>query len=267
MLDLTRYHALKVEFDNHILTITIDNAESRNAMTPAIHEDFDHIFRDIAEDEDVRVVILTASGNRAFSAGGNIKGMIEHFEKDPKNWRGSFMKARRILEDMLSVDQPIICALNGDAYGLGCSMALMCDIIVANERAKFADTHVKVGLVAADGGTLTWPLAMSIYKAKEHLLRGTPLPASEAAQLGIINYALPYEEMMPKAREIAEELANGAPWAIRWTKAAINKITKERLNLLVDAALGTEWLTFMTDDHREAAYAFAERRQPNFTGR
>lgn len=267
MLDLTTYEHLKLEIDEHrILTVTIDNPEQRNAISPGIDVEIHRIWREITADDSIRCVLLTAVGNRAFSAGGNIKGMVETIESTPKNFRGTFIRSRQILEDMLGVEQPIICALNGDAYGLGTSLAMMSDIIVANESAKIVDSHVAIGLVAGDGGVLAWPLAMSIYKAKEHLMRGTPLLASEAAQLGIINYALPYEEVLPKAREIAVELAHGAPWAIRWTKMALNKIARDRLQLVMDASLASEWITFMTDDHSEAARAFLERRKPEFKG-
>lgn len=267
MLDLNTYSALKLELDEYaILTVTIDNPEQRNAMSPEIDAEIHRIWREIAADDRVRCVILTATGNKAFSAGGNIRGMVDSIEATPKNFRGSFLRSRQVLEDMLGVDQPIICALNGDAYGLGTSIAMMSDIIVANETAKLVDSHVKIGLVAGDGGALAWPLAMGIYKAKEHLLRGNPLVAKDAAAMGMINYALPYEEVMPKAREIAIELATGAPWAIRWTKAALNKIVRERLQLIMDASLAMEWITFMTDDHSEAAHAFLEKRAPTFKG-
>src|SRR5207245_9662783 len=126
-------------------------------------EDFETIFRDIAADLDIRAVIITAVGDRAFSAGGDIKGMVEHFKEDPRNWRGPFIRSRQILEDLLAIEQPVICALNGDRYGPRCTIALMSDIIVANENAKLADTHVKIGLVAGDGGPVAWPLSMSIY--------------------------------------------------------------------------------------------------------
>jgi enoyl-CoA hydratase/carnithine racemase len=267
LLDLSRYHGLKLDVDDGVMTVTIDNPAERNAMTPEMFDEMHHIWRDITDDETIHVVILTATGNRAFSAGGNVKDMAERRSGNGVNWRGSFLKSKRLLEDMLAVEQPIICALNGDAYGLGATLALMCDIIVANERARLADSHVKVGLVAGDGGALAWPLMMSIHKAKEHLLRGNPLLAADAARLGIINYAVPYEEVMPKAREIARELADGAPWAIRWTKTAVNKIAREHLNLLIDTSLATEWLTFMSDDHAEAARAFVEKRTPQFIGR
>jgi enoyl-CoA hydratase len=267
MFDRSQYKALKLDLDDRVLTITIDNAEQRNAMTPEISVEMHAIWRDVTNAKDVDAIILTAAGDRAFSAGGNVRNMAVNFEKDPKNWQGSTLPPRRLLQDMLDVEQPIICALNGDAYGLGASIAMMCDIIVANEKARLVDSHVRVGLVAADGGTLTWPLSMSIHKAKEHLMRGLPLLASDAAQLGIINYAVPYEEMMPKAQEIARELADGATWAIRWTKASVNKILRERLNLMVDAAVAAEWISFMSDDHREAINAMAERRTPKFTGR
>jgi enoyl-CoA hydratase/carnithine racemase len=179
-----------------------------------------------------------------------------------------FVGPKRLIADMLEVEQPIIGAINGDAVGLGASVALNCDIVVANERARFADTHVKnLGVVAGDGGTVAWPLMMGIHKAKEYLLTGDLLLAADAAKFGFINYALPGDEVMPKAREIALRLANMPPWPVRWTKTVINKIVRERLNLTMDSALALEWLTFTSEDHREAVSAWNERRPGVYKGK
>jgi enoyl-CoA hydratase/carnithine racemase len=171
------------------------------------------------------------------------------------------------MEVLINVPQPIICALNGDAAGMGASIALCCDIIVANETARFADPHIKnLAVVAGDGGTIHWPLMMSIYKAKEYLLTGDFLLAKDAAAFGMINYALPYDQMMPKAREIAQKLADGPQWAVRWTKVALNRIVKNRMEMTMDLAAALEMITLASDDHREAMSAFVEKRAPNFTG-
>jgi enoyl-CoA hydratase/carnithine racemase len=167
---------------------------------------------------------------------------------------------------MLDVQQPIIGAINGDAVGLGATIALACDIVVANETARFADTHVKnLGVAAGDGGTVLWPMMMGIHKAKEYLLTGDFLVASDAAKAGMINYAVPAAEVLPKAREIALKLAYGPVWAIRWTKTAMNKILREQLNLTLDTARFAEQICFASEDHQEAVKAFRQKRQPEYT--
>jgi enoyl-CoA hydratase len=266
MADYSKYQEVKVERDGPLLTVTFDRPEVRNSISWEMHDELDLLWHEVGLDQEVGAIIITGSGDRAFSSGGNVKNMQKRTSAGP-DWRGSFLGPKRLIGNLLEIEQPIVAAVNGDAIGLGASIAFACDIIVANEKARFADTHVKVGLVAGDGGTLLWPMMMSIHKAKEYLMTGDFLLAKDAERLGIINYALPYEEVMPKAREIALRLANGPKWAIRWTKGAVNKILRERHNLIMDTSLATEYLTLMTDDHREAAAAWAERRQPHYTGR
>jgi enoyl-CoA hydratase len=168
---------------------------------------------------------------------------------------------------MLDVEQPIIGAINGDAVGLGATIALFCDVIVASEKARFADTHVRVGIVAGDGGAVIWPVLIGPARAKEFLMRGHFINGAEAAKIGLVNYAVPPEEVLPKAREIAQELAEGPTWAIRWSKLSVNKWLKDQVNLIMDASLAYEMLTFNTEDHKEAARAFVEKRKPKYQGR
>jgi enoyl-CoA hydratase/carnithine racemase len=165
---------------------------------------------------------------------------------------------------MLDVEQPIIGAINGDAIGLGATLALLCDIIVASETARFADTHVKVGVVAGDGGAVIWPLLIGPARAKEFLMRGNFVNGADAFKMGMVNYAVASEQVMAKARELAQELADGPTYAIRWSKLAVNKWLKQQANLILDASLAYEMVTFTTEDHREAARAFVEKRKPNF---
>jgi enoyl-CoA hydratase len=171
---------------------------------------------------------------------------------------------RRVIENMLDVEQPIIGAINGDAIGLGATLALLCDITVASEKARFADTHVKVGIVAGDGGAVIWPLLIGPHRAKEFLMRGNFINGAEAGRIGMVNYAVGPEDVMTKARELARELADGPTWAIRWSKLAVNKWLKQQANLILDASLAYEMMTFNTKDHQEAVKAFVEKRKPNF---
>lgn len=268
MLDEARYDAFLVEREDRLVTLTLNRPAALNAMTRQAHSQLEEFWHDVADDASVGAIIITGAG-RAFCAGADMKSAAAQtgaFERERQAGR-SFVHAKRLIADMLEVEQPIIGAINGDAVGLGASIAFACDIIVAADQARFADTHIKnMGIVAGDGGTVMWPLMMGIHKAKEHLLRGTFLVASDAAAQGIINYAVPVADVLPKAREIALELANGPQWAIRWTKTAINKILRERLNLTMDTALATEWLTLMTDDHREAVDAYVQKRKPRYSG-
>jgi enoyl-CoA hydratase/carnithine racemase len=177
------------------------------------------------------------------------------------------MISRRLVTRQLDLDKPIVCAINGDAVGLAATHALLSDISVMSEDARIGDSHVnKVGLVAGDGGTVIWPLLLGVNKAKEMLMRGTLLKGREAERIGLVNHCVPAAQVMDKAREIAQELADGPSWAIRWTKLSINQIVKDRVNHLLEASMALEQVTFETADHKEATRSFKEKRKPKFKG-
>jgi enoyl-CoA hydratase len=140
-------------------------------------------------------------------------------------------------------------------------------VIFAADTASFADPHVKVGIVAGDGGVAIWPLALGPARAKQYLLTGDPLPAAEAERIGLINLVVPADELGAKALAFAERLAAGAPLAVRYTKLAVNKLVKDALNIAFDTSTALEIVTFRSEDHREALAALGEKRAPKFTGR
>jgi enoyl-CoA hydratase len=273
MWDYSEYAFLKVEIADRIATVTINRPDSLNAVNSRLHHELENVWLDLGADHDVNAILLTGAG-RAFCAGGDVKGMnsgaLTGSAKDKRGRfdRGGIVAAngRRIIENMLDVEQPIIGAINGDAIGLGATLALLCDIIVVSEKARFADTHVKIGVVAGDGGAVIWPLLIGPHRAKEFLMRGNFINGAEAGRIGMVNYAVPPEQVMSKAHELAQELADGPTWAIRWSKLAVNKWLKEQANLIMDTGLAYEMMTFKTKDHKEAIKAFVEKRKPNFVG-
>ena len=181
-----------------------------------------------------------------------------------KSERITAAEGRRIVQNMLDVEQPIVAAINGDALGFAANVALLCDITVAAETAKLADTHVALGAVAGDGGAVIWPLLIGPNRAKEYLMLGDSITGADAARIGLVNYAVPADQVLPKARELAQRLADGPTWAIRWSKLAVNKWLKQQANLIMDAGLAYEALTLTTQDHKEAVKALVEKRKPNF---
>jgi enoyl-CoA hydratase len=150
---------------------------------------------------------------------------------------------------------------------LGASIALLCDVIVAADTAAIADPHVRVGIVAGDGGTAIWPLLIGPARAKQYLLTGDALTAVEAERIGLVNRVVAASDLQSQALEWAQKLAALPPLAVQYTKAAVNKLVKDALNLAFDAATGYELLTLLSDDHREALAAIAEKRAPSFHGR
>ena len=271
-IDYGEYEFLNVAVADRIATITINRPDRLNAVHNALHHELEQIWLDVRADQDVNAIILTGAG-RAFCAGGDVKGMAEGSLSGaaaPKKGKGrgrgpiAASNGRRVIENMLDVEQPIIGAINGDAIGLGATLALLCDITVASEKARFADTHVKVGIVAGDGGAVIWPLLIGPHRAKEFLMRGNFISGAEAGRIGMVNYAVGTGDVMTKALELARELADGPTWAIRWSKLAVNKWLKQQANLILDASLAYEMMTFNTKDHQEAVKAFVEKRKPNF---
>ena len=273
MADYSHYKTIIVEKANKVATITLNRPERLNAVGEGMHEELEDIFGRVNYDDEINAVLLTGAG-RAFCSGGDISGMrnssppAESQKKSAPSVNIAFGRApRRLMLNLLEIEAPVIVAINGDAVGVGATIALFGDIIYAAENARIGDTHVRMGLVAGDGGAVIWPLLVGINRAKEYLMTGDLIPAPEAERIGLINHVVPLEELMPKAREMAERLANGPTAAIRWTKASLSKVTRERLNLILDTSLALELFSTRTEDHREAAMAWMEKRKPEFTGR
>jgi len=261
------YQYLLVEKTDGIATVTINRPETLNAVTPEVHAELEYIWIDLARDKEVKAIVLTGAG-RAFSSGGDVKAMAERALTPHGNRYALDVPARtlRIFEHMLSTPQPIIAAVNGDAMGLGMTLALFADISIVADDARLGDTHVKVGLVAGDGGAVIWPLILGVQKAKEFLMRGKPVRGAEAAAMNLVNHAVPKAEVLSRAQEMAAEIAGNPFYAVSWTKLSVNKMIKQQLNLILDSSIAYESLTMMTQDYKEAATAFAEKRKPSFQG-
>lgn len=265
--DYSQYPNIKVENNNGIATVTLNRPDQLNAVNPDLHTELEYIWVDIARDPEIKVVVLTGAG-RAFSAGGDLKQMaaragteagLKHTLRVPQN-------ATRIYNTLLEVSQPVIAAINGDAIGLGANIALFCDMSIISETAKFGDTHVRVGLSAGDGGAVIWPILIGPQRAKEFLMRGMLVKGAEAARIGLVNHAVPAEDVLKKAYEIAAELMALPVWAVRYTKLSVNKSIKEQVNLILDTSITYEALTMHTHDFAEATRSFVDKRKPEYKG-
>jgi len=263
-MDYSRHtQNLKIDLSDGILRVALNNPPM-NCNTKALHVALSQIWSDIHDDDDVRVVIFTGEG-RAFSAGGDVKAMQETVDH-PEQWWPTVTEAKRIIFRMLECDKPVIARVNGHAIGFGATLALACDIIVAVDSAKFGDPHVNAGLVAGDGGALLWPQAIGFPRAKEALLLGEPISARRAEEIGLINYAVPAEELDAKVDAIARKLAAGAQRSIRWTKQVINLQLRMLAHPVMEHGMANETLSQFSADHAEAVAAFAQKREAKFTG-
>lgn len=236
----------------------------RNAVDARLHHDLGTLFRWLKRLDDARAVVLTGSGP-AFSVGGDMAwfptlrdpGVLDELRRD----------AKQMIWDLLDVEVPVVCGLNGSAAGLAASIALLCDVVVMADTAVIVDPHVKVGLVAGDGGAAIWPLLLGPLAAKRHLLLGEPLTASQASAWGVASEVCPPHEVPQRAGEWARRLAGAAPLALRGTKLAVNAQLKRALLDSFDLSTALEIPCFLSHDHAEALAAMAEGRPPAFEGR
>ena len=264
MIDYSIYQDLLVEKDNGVMTVTLNVPEAMNAFTPGLHNAMSRIWSDIHDDPEVDVVVLTGAG-RAFSAGGNVVAMQKKID-DPAQWDEIVPEAKRIIFRMLECDKPIIARLNGHAVGLGATVALFCDIIIAADHAKIGDPHVSAGLVAGDGGAVIWPQLFGFARAKEYLFTGDLMSATEAERIGLINHVVSADELDDKVYSLARRLASGASKSIRWTKQVTNIPLRQLAHSMMDLSISVETQSNFSSDHQEAVTAFTNKRKPNFTG-
>ena len=262
------YETLLIDQQDSVLTMTLNRPETLNAVNRVMSGELEDFFGRVGRDADVNAVVLTGAG-RGFCSGGDIKAMDERggAMATPQRSMGAVSQgARHLIHNILWVEQPIICALNGVAAGLGATIALFSDVIYASDRARIGDTHVRAGLVAGDGGAVIWPLLIGVAKAKELLMTGDFIDAHEAERIGLINKVVPHDDLMETVMDLARRLASGPALAIRGTKHALNKRIWEELNLVLDVGLALEERSFRHEDHKEAARSFVEKRAPQYKG-
>lgn len=264
MITYDRYKALNVEKKDKVALVTFNKPESMNAFDHELHFELEDVLEDLAKDNEVNAIVLTGAG-RAFLAGGNLKAMQDAL-KDKSLPRIPMNRAYRLINNILALEKPIVAAVNGHAVGLGATIALFCDVIFASENARFSDPHVNVGLVAGDGGCVIWPVLIGVARAKQYLMTGDAVGAKDAERMGLINQAVPQDQVLPTAMAFAQRLANGPVKAINWTKMSINEFLRHQVNLIMHTSLATEFLCFESVDHAEAVNAFVEKRMPKFTG-
>jgi len=257
------YTRIRFTRQGRVLTVAL-SAGPVNAVDGALHHELARVFVDAQDDEESDLIVLTGEG-RAFCAGGDTTWFKQQIE-DPKAFRAITPEAKRIVSSLLDMEKPIICRLNGAAAGLGATIALLCDVVVAAETAVIGDPHVKVGLVAGDGGALIWPQLIGFARAKEYLMTGEMLTAKRAEQIGLVNHVVPLDQLDAKVAEIAEKILANPRWAVRWTKTVANQPLKALSAQLSEAAIAYEILSNMMEDRKEAVAAFVEKRKPKYSG-
>ncbi len=260
--ELPAYATLLLTRKERLLTVTLNRPDTLNAVNLQMHEELAEVFTFAAMDEGSDVIVLTGAG-RAFSAGGDLEHIANN-AAHPELFDNEVRLAKRIVFALLDLDKPIICRLNGNAVGLGATLALLCDVVFAADSARIGDPHVALGLVAGDGGAAIWPQLVGMARAKEYLLTGELLNARKAEQVGLVNHCVPRDELDAAVEAFCERLLANSRNAVRWTKVLLNLELKRIAHAVMDAGIAYEAVSQRSADHREGVRALQEKRRPNF---
>lgn len=257
------YETLRFVREGRVLTIVMDRPEVMNAVSHQLHMEMGRVFVEAADDPDSDIVILTGAG-QAFSAGGDVHWLSDMAAGRRDPFVEEVRVMRRIIHGLLDCPKPVIAKVNGDAMGFGASIALLCDIVIAADTARFADPHVKLGLVAGDGGAIIWPQLIGYAKARHYLMTGDAVAAPEAERMGLITFSVPAADLDEYVAKYAAKLARGAQSAIRYTKSATNLALRQIFSSVGETAIAYEGLATYTEDFREGVAAFIGKRRPEF---
>jgi enoyl-CoA hydratase/carnithine racemase len=260
---------LKIDRDGAIVTLTLNQPESRNPLTgnTAVPE-FVAACQEITADSSVRVVIVTGAGT-AFCSGGNVKDMQKYADEAIaplvicQEYRRGIQQLPLALYNL---EVPTIAAVNGAAIGAGCDLACMCDIRIASEKARFAESFIKVGIVPGDGGAWLLPRVVGRSKAAELSFTGDMLDAHQALECGLVSRVVAHDQLMTAARELADRIAANPGPTLRLTKRLLREGEHLRLDSLLELSAAYQALAHKTPQHEEAVRAFIEKRPPRFEG-
>jgi enoyl-CoA hydratase/carnithine racemase len=258
---------LLYERDGPIVTLTMNAPEVRNAVTgnSAIPE-FIEACQKINADLSIRAVIITANGT-VFSSGGNVKDMLKFTtdETSPATIRQWYVNGVQLLtKAIFNLEVPTIAAINGPAIGIGCDLACMCDFRIASEKATFAESFIRVGIIPGDGGAWLLPRTVGLSKAMEMAFTGDPVPAAEALTCGLVSKVTTPEELLPAAKELALRMTKNPGNVLRMTKRLMREGQTNTLDTILQMSAGMQVIAHKSPAHLEAITAFIEKRTPNF---
>jgi enoyl-CoA hydratase len=247
---------------NGVVLVTLNRPEALNATNARLHWELTQVWRTLDADAGARVALVTGAG-KAFSAGGDLKELVEDMAGNPDGIARTMREASDLVYNMIDLDKPVVSAINGVAVGAGLVVALLADISIASEAARFTDGHTRLGVAAGDHAAILWPLLCGMARAKYYLLTSDFLDGREAERIGLVSRCVPADRLMDTAWEVADRLAVGSQLSLRYTKRALNNWLRQA-GPIFDQSLALEMLTFMHADVREGARAIREKRPPRF---
>jgi enoyl-CoA hydratase len=264
MKEKNMYRTLIYEKKDNIGLLTINRPDKLNAISNELTAELRSLLDELEKDNDLRVVIITGAGDKAFVAGADIKELVE---RDSRLGRQVSSERQEIFSRIENLPVPVIAAVNGYALGGGLEIALACNIRICSEKAQFGAPEVKLGIIPGDGGTQRLPRLVGLGRAMEMILTGDFIDAQEAYRIGLVNEVVPAEDLMDKAMELAKKIASRPPLAVRYAKEAVNRSQEG------DTASGfalesyLHALTCTTEDKKEGVAAFLEKRKGKFKGK
>jgi len=255
---------ITLEIEGPIAVLTINRPEKRNAVNNQTVEDIDAALEKIEKNPDLRVMILTGAGEKAFVAGADVNELAK---RDTLLGRTETRRRQEVYTRIEQLEIPSIAAINGWAVGTGLEISMACSMRVASEKARLGQPEVKLGITPGAGGTQRLPRLVGMGRALEMILTGDPVTAEEAKAMGLVNRVVPHDQVMAEAKKLAETIAARPKLAIQYSKAAILRYADGSLSEGLDHESYLHALSCGTEDKKEGVAAFLEKRDPKFTGR
>lgn len=254
---------VKIEKRGRVAVVTVNRPDKLNALNAGTRDDILAAFDDLERDNEVRVVVITGAGEKAFIAGAD----INEFAGKTAIQQRAVMKGRRAFDAVEEFSKPVIAMINGFALGGGCELALACDIRIASKTARLGQPEIKLGIIPGGGGTQRLTRLVGEGKAMELILTGDMISAEEAERLGLVNYTVEPGELESKTMEIANKIAEMSPVAVSLAKQAVKNAARLDLRAGLDAEVDLFSLCFSSEDKEEGVRAFLDKRKPDFKGR
>jgi 2-(1,2-epoxy-1,2-dihydrophenyl)acetyl-CoA isomerase len=248
---------LRYEVTDGVATLTLDRAAQKNAINETMRDGLAQIIANVSRDRSVRALVLTGAGG-AFCAGGDLR-TIGGANLDSEAWRGRMQAAHRWLAELITLDRPVVAAVDGVAYGAGFSLALAADFIVASPRARFCLSFLRIGLVPDFGAFYTLPRFTGVQRAKELMLSAREVGADEAKALGLVMEIHPAERLLERAQRLAASFVHASPTAVSLIKRALSAAPQADLHTQLEAEANAQALSFGTEHHRQAVARFLSK--------
>lgn len=258
------YKNILLEGQKGVAVLALNRPESRNPLTEETKEEMLSALTEFEGDDDLRALIITGRGS-AFCAGGDLKKLGQ--ELTSEEIRQVMSQSQQLLWKILNLEKPVVAAVNGDAFGMGCNLVLAADFAIASEKARFSEVFVKIGLIPDFGALHFLPRLIGMWKTKELVYLGESVSAEEAMKMGLIYKVVPHHDLDPQARALASRLSEMPTRAIGRAKKILSRTPEMTLAEVLEEEIEAQTVLSSTEDHREAVRAFLEKRQPRFQGK